>query len=861
MAESEIRVLVTTEADLRDAEELQEVIEEVQQKADELRSEQLQLQFEADTQAVEEAENEIEELKALIEAAEADPVHVNVDGEEIEAAKERVDELEQSLLDLQATAANSELNMLKDLAGDADEAKNSIDGVTESASGLEGAMGALAGAAAAAGLMEMVDTAGNISDSWNRLELTFGGVSDSMKQSIDSAAAATGRSGGTIRGYFNQMGIAGVTNTDLLSRSFEALSGRAYQTGNSIESMENVMQRMVLSGNAGARQLTQLGISTEDLGRAMGVSADEASKAFQALSQEDRLRVLTQAMGDGKQANEDYKNSWQGVKDQASAAFAGLMGAVGTPILQMLIPAMKLATNVVKTLSSGFKALPGPLQAVIGGIGAGVAIFAAFAGAIGVAGQVLGGLKAGIDVIRSLSVVSKALGAVRQVLTIINGALAASEWAALGPILLVVAAVVAVIAILWYLYNTNEDVRAAIDNFIQTLGQLPEIITGAVMGAIEWLQGAWQNMVDWFTNGANAISEGVTGAFTWLSESITGTFNGAVEWLQGAWQNTVDFFTNGATMISETVTNTFNWIYETITGVFTSIFEFLTNVWQGIIDLFMNAGSIITETLTAAFQFLTDIWNTVVNLFMTYAPIVAQVLFVMATGGVGAIVLLVANFMGMPNQVGGALQNVISRVLNFASQLVSRFTSAASQAVNNFMNGIRQMPSMVAGELDRIWQAVVNWGQNLVNKFTQIGGEAYNALKRALGIGSPGYMFYMMEGELGRIEHIMENNNIPSKAGELGRDLISAWNNPQLDIGGRFDIDGSGDNLESKFDVFISRLEDILNNMNHGNMQGNITFNHYGDTDDEDKMYRILEFIQRAVDWDNETAGRKVGGA
>ena len=82
------------------------------------------------------------------------------------------------------------------------------------------------------------------------------------------------------------------------------------------------MKMMVMSGNAGARQLTQLGISTEDLGRAMGVSADEATKMFKTLSQEERLRVLTQAMGDGKNANEMYKNSWQGLKDQVDKATA-----------------------------------------------------------------------------------------------------------------------------------------------------------------------------------------------------------------------------------------------------------------------------------------------------------------------------------------------------------------------------------------------------------------------------------------------------------------------------------------------------------------------------------------------------------
>ena len=63
----------------------------------------------------------------------------------------------------------------------AQELASSLSESAGGASELESAMGALGGAAAAAGLMEMVDTAGNINDSWNRLGLTFGSVSDEMK--------------------------------------------------------------------------------------------------------------------------------------------------------------------------------------------------------------------------------------------------------------------------------------------------------------------------------------------------------------------------------------------------------------------------------------------------------------------------------------------------------------------------------------------------------------------------------------------------------------------------------------------------------------------------------------------------------
>lgn len=721
-----------------------------------------------DDSQVEEVRNHADELQSQIEELQSS---VSVDTTEIDGLESQLSNLESTQLELELSVNTAELDNAK---SQMDDLKNSTDSAAQSTSSLDSALGAVAGAAAAAGLMEMVDTAGNISDSWNRLELTFGGVSESMKQSINSAAAETGRSGGAIRSYFNQMGIAGVTNTDLLSQSFQSLSGRAYQTGASIDTLQNVMQRMVLSGNVGARQLTQLGISTEDLGRAMGVTGDEASKAFKALSQEDRLRVLTQAMGDGKAANEDYKNSWQGVKDQASAAMAGLIGAVGTPILQMLIPAMQTATRVVKMLSDGFKSLPQPLQAVIGGIGASIGVVTAFAGTIGVVGKVIGGLKDGIEVIRGLSSVSNLLTRIPGILSSVAGGFSSLFSILLAnPIILVVVAVVALIAALVYLYYTNEDFRNSVNAVGEALWGLGEIIYGTLVGALEWLQGAWQNTVDWFTNGAQSISDTVTGAFQWL----------------------------------------------------------------------------------------TDSFNQVVSFFQTYGPLIAQVLFVMATGGIGAIILLVANFLGMPNQVGQALQNVISRVVSFVSSLVTNFLNGAKNSVNNFMGQIRSLPGQFRAELQRMLSAVNEWAATLPAKFWEAGVNAVKNFLNALGIHSPGFMAVNFGEEIERLEKSASDNSVADNIGGTARDIMSAWGNPELDyylnqiLDKHTDDDSKNDN-QSMIEL-LRVIIDILRNLPKPE-GGSFTFNHYGDTDSEERMERILEAVRRDFYWNNEKAGRNV---
>lgn len=67
-------------------------------------------------------------------------------------------------------------------------------------------------------------------------------------------------------------------------------------TGRSFDTVAGAIERMALSGNAGSRQLVALGITATQLGEAMDVSADKATKAFKALSVEDRLQVLDTAL-------------------------------------------------------------------------------------------------------------------------------------------------------------------------------------------------------------------------------------------------------------------------------------------------------------------------------------------------------------------------------------------------------------------------------------------------------------------------------------------------------------------------------------------------------------------------------------
>jgi len=735
-------------------------------------------------------------------------IMTEVDDNDVSDLEDRLEELNNNEVEVDVTSDSSEVDnvesSVEDLETEIENVNNTpvsppgdtsgVDSVSESVNSLNDALTAVGAGVSLAGMEQLVDTAGNINDSWNRLGLTFGEVSGQMKTDISEAGEATGRSGGLIRSYFNDMGIAGVTNTELLQQSFEALSGRAYQTGNSIESMEQKMKMMVMSGNAGARQLTQLGISTADLGRVMGVSADEASKMFKTLSQEERLRVLTKAMGDGKNANEMYKNSWQGLKDQVDKATGALMGAVGNMILPFLIPAMQVATQVIEALSAGFKALPAPIQSVIGGVLAVVMGFLALT-------TVISTVRAVANAIQFVSTATQLLSGVTKIATAAQAALNLTMLA--NPYVLVAAAILALVAALIYCYNTNEDFRNSVNQLFNDLQRLAS--------------GDWHVVVEYEQKGADAgVDTAKMLASNDLSQGLSRMLMGD-EAVNQANAEMDGFLENIKTKLHEGMEAFWNdgtqgilgWLAE-LAGI--DVGSYLQNFTNG----FNGIGGSITQVIMGIQGFIMQVFQ---------IPVFIQ----------QAVQQGVANFQGFVGQVSGILSSVISNVVSFGGNFVSQLGNSARNAVSAFGSGLSGLVDEAWAEFNDVLGAIYDFGAQAVAAAQNIGQQIVQAIWNR---HSPGIMaqatFLETEDSKMFLEHGLSDMAVIAHHGS--DNIIGAYN-PNLNT----NVNGTGGN---------GGAGGVVNNFS-------FTFTGFIQ-DEERLTDLIIKTITDEINWDNTTANRVV---
>jgi len=571
---------------------------------------QLELKTNADASALEEL---IEKLQSMVQleeetgeyviAPDADPSALDDVASSLFDVKEAEDEVEKSSEELDESMKKTQ----DEVDGLGQKSEESADQV--------GILGDAMMAIGALGLASEFQNTATAADNYNVSMAALNtvaqnnGVSmDNVSSSIKKVTDATTISGGQARSFFSLMMNMGVTNTNALADSLVYLQGQSAITGSSVEQMESKMTRLANSDSLGSRQLVGLGLSLNQLAEANNTTTEQISSDWANMTADERIEALNNAMKENSGLVEEMNNTtsaqltelgqtWAGIEIEVGQSTTGMNQAVlglaneglkglkqaitDVPLASELAgaamaagslvmsvdPALKTFNNLslaVKNTADTFRGLkdvatglPGTLASMKSAL-TGVATTAKSA-AIATLDLGKKTLLAGANAVKAAGMwlaekIQLAASAIAKgAAAVASYALAIAEWLLASPLLLIVIIIVAVIAALWYLYNTNESVRAGIDalvqafwNFIAYIQTIPAQVMAFVTSVISYFNQLYarirsallrvvatiiSTIANWASAGASAASgvvSRIVGAFSGIQSRISSALSGVV---------------------------------------------------------------------------------------------------------------------------------------------------------------------------------------------------------------------------------------------------------------------------------------------------------------------------------------------
>ena len=515
----------------------------------------------------------------------------------------------------------------------------------------------------------------------------------------------------------------------------------------------------------------------------------------------------TSAISDFKQALSEVREA---VKKVFSSLSGGDMASFGEKIgkvLSVASEAIKAFAKIVQSLSPeqiqaiakafiGFKvaqmAIKPVASALIGlskGIGAVKAVFGGLASFTRVAKALSGiakGSQAASSALAFMAGSSKIAKGAMVGLNIFSkvggwiGSVVSAIVAFLGPVGLVIAAIVAIGVAFVVLWNKCEGFR----NFFIGLW---DGIVNVASNAWKGIQGAWDGMVEWFSNLWNGVKETASNAWNGFLETakpvidaIKNAWNSITEFFSGLWEgiktiasNVWNSFLEGAQPIVEALMNVWNALTEFFTTLWDGIVSVATTVWNGIVDVvksvvevikgvwngitefFSNLWKGITEASTIAWngfvdfltpivetikglwngfvEFMTGVWNGIVSVattaWNTLQPIVEAVWTAIQTfisTAIENIKTVISTGMQIVQGVWNAVWTVFTTIVQTVWTVISTVISTALNVIAGIINTVA---AVIKGDWSGAWEAIKGIASTVWEGIKTVISTVINAIK------------------------------------------------------------------------------------------------------------------------------------
>lgn len=670
---------------------------------------QLQQEYDKSTEAQDKNKQSLSKLAVQMNNAQADvnkTTHqIEELGDQLEEAKRPTDELGNAMKG--AEKPSKDLGDAVEDAGDkAEKAGNG--GFTV----LKGAIANLASnviQSAIDGIRGLASEAIESSDAMKKFEQTmqFAGYNDAQIKSASNAmkeyADKTVYDLSTVSNTTAQLASNGVPNFEKLTEAAGNLNAVA---GGNQDTFKSVA--MVLTQTAGAGKLT-----TENWNQLADAVPGASGKLQEAMKQNGAYTGnFRDAMADGQITADEFNKAimdlgFTDVAQKAATSTSTFEGAMGNLQAAVVDGLMKIYDTIGSENITGFiNGITNTIETVIPPIKSTISWMINNLPKIA---PLLAGIATGLGAlmvaqkIEAMITAFKAWKTATEGLTIAQRLLNAVQLASpVGAILAGVMALVAGITVLW---NTNKGFR--------------DFVTNA------W-NGIKDTIVNVATNIGNFFTQTIPNAFNTAKTAISG-------WFTNVGSTLAQLPGMFATWLGSALNHIKTWAVNVATNASNAGRQFLTNVVNFVTQLPGKIASFLSQAISRVTSWASNMASK-------------------ATSAGSRFLNNVVSFMSkLPGRIAGFLSSVIGRLGSWAGQMASAGARGARNMFNSVVDGLASLPGRVASIgsniVHGIWNGISGAASWLYNKVANFAQNIVNSIKSKLKIHSPSRV---MRDEVGK---------------------------------------------------------------------------------------------------------------
>ncbi|MDY4947523.1 MAG: tape measure protein [Collinsella sp.] len=295
------------------------------------------------------------------------------------------------------------------------------------------------------------------------------------------------------------------------------------------------------------------------------------------------------------------------------------------------------------------------------------------------------------------------MGGMQKVFGIVSGFKslgAALSAIAGGPVGLIIAAIAAVVVGLAALYNTNEDVRNAINS--------------AWSGIQSAAAQVWPYIQQAVTTACSVIQGAVTQYWPVIQQVVTQVMGAVKDFVVSAWPTIQAAFTTACSVIQSIIQAVWPVIQAVVSVVMSAIQLIVTQVWPTVQNYISMACQVIMAVINAVWPVIQTIITTVMNVIMAVISVVwpiIQTVFSTACAVIAAVI----------NAVWPVIQTVITTVMQVINSVIGTVLAAINGDWNGVWTGIQSI-------IETVWTGIQSIVSTAIGAVSSIISSVLNTI-------------------------------------------------------------------------------------------------------------------------------------